>query len=213
MRRLVQMMVIFVVSSGPVYAERLWTHASSRLVHLAQEDSMAAVTAVHEAGHIVANKYLKTGLIFSGLGIGSGAQRGSAVTFFEISEESVSSILRSSPVRLLVRRAAVLMAGGIAERAFLMSVADNRRLARFAGRSLQRSLFDSDDRSQVEHILGRQYDLRLSADLRASAERLAQQIVSGRREEIQMSAILILENRSQSSRCTSVIRRLLGPQR
>ncbi len=188
-------------------ADVLWGPVSRRLVHLAQENPRAAIAAIHEAGHIVVNQYLATGMDVSTLDLDR-MSRGFGATRFELSDEVLSKLaLGSLPHRLAVRRVAVLQAGDLTERAFLLSVLQDRRLGAVALRSLRGNSASESDRAQATRILRRLVGLGPSRVLERRAERMASTIVLRHQAEIEAKATWILEQYARRGRsCVDEIR-------
>lgn len=216
MRALLGFILILASSSPRISAsEILWGSVSRRLVHLAQENPWAAIAAVHEAGHIVVNQYLATGMDVSSLDLDKMAH-GFAATRFELSEESLSRLaLGSIPHRLAIRRVAVLQAGDLAERAFLLSALQERRLGPMAVRALRSTSSADSDRAQAARILRRTVGFSPSRVLERRAEKMASMIILRHQNEIEMKATWILEQYFQRGRsCKDQIRFLfLGRKR
>jgi hypothetical protein len=201
---------VFILVSSSVQAsasEVLWGSVSRRLVHLAQENPRAALTAIHEAGHIVVNQHLATGMEVSTLDLDR-MSRGFGATRFELSEEALSKLaLGSLPHRLAIRRVAVLLAGDLSERAFLLSVLQERRLGPMALKALRSESASESDRAQAARILRRAVGFSPSRVLERRAEKMASMIILRHQQEIEMKATWILEQYGRRGRsCADQIR-------
>ncbi len=208
MRSLVGFILILISNTTLASASGVvWGSVSRRLVHLAQEDPWAAVAAIHEAGHIVVNQHLATGTDVSTLDLDR-MSRGFGATRFELSDEALSKLaLGSLPHRLAVRRVAVLQAGDLAERAFLISVLQDRRLGPVALKALRSTRASDSDREQAAGILRRVVGFGPSRILERRAERMASTIVLRHQAEIETKATWILEQYARRGRsCVDEIR-------
>jgi hypothetical protein len=194
MRSLVGFILILISNTTLASASGVvWGSVSRRLVHLAQEDPWAAVAAIHEAGHIVVNQHLATGMDVSTLDLDR-MSRGFGATRFELSDEALSKLaLGALPHRLAIRRVAVLQAGDLAERAFLLSVLQERRLGPVALKALRSTRASESDREQAAGILRRVVGFGPSRVLERRAEKMAGMVILRHQKEIEMKATWILE--------------------
>jgi len=194
MRSLVGFILTLISSTTLASAsEVVWGSASRRLVHLAQENPWAAVAAIHEAGHIVVNQHLATGMDVSALDLDR-MSRGFGATRFELSDEALSKLaLGALPHRLAIRRVAVRQAGDLAERAFLVSVLEERRLGPVALKALRSTRASESDREQAAGILRKVVGFGPSRVLERRAAKMAGMVILRHQKEIEMKATWILE--------------------
>lgn len=192
----------------PLLAEELlFQRPSSRLVHLAQEDFLLARTAVHEAGHIVTAKHMALGINPLAIELELGRSRGHGRALFDWTDQSLSRVADADSESLLIRRIAFLMAGQVAEEAFLMGLRGNRRLSTRAQKALLAGEGVHQDRAMIDNLLGGSKNLSESIGLKMKAEMLAKQVVKRHSEEIERLSVSILERRTKATRnsCSRVL--------
>ncbi|MGA0164643.1 MAG: hypothetical protein ACO3LE_10450, partial [Bdellovibrionota bacterium] len=109
---------------------------------------------------------------------------------------------------LLIRRVAFLMAGQVAEEAFLMGLKGSRRLSTRAQKALISGEGVHQDKAAIDKILGGSKDLSQLIELKMRAENLAKQVVKRHSMEVERLSVSILERRTKSTRnsCSRVLR-------
>lgn len=192
----------------PLLAEELlFPRLSSRLVHLAQEDFLLARTAVHEAGHIVTAKHMALGINPLAIELELGRSKGHGRALFDWTDQSLSRVADADSEGLRIRQIAFLMAGQVAEEAFLMGLRGNRRLSTRAQKALLSGEGVHQDKVMIDKILGRSKDLSQLIEHKIRAENLAKQVVKRHSEEIERLSVSILERRTKATRnsCSRVL--------
>ena len=195
----------------PALAEELLLQRlSSRLVHLAQEDFLLARTAVHEAGHIVAARHMALGINPLAIELELGRSRGHGRALFDWTDQSLSSVADADSESLRIRQIAFLMAGQVAEEAFLMGLRGNRRLSTRAQKALISGQGVDQDKAMIDNLLGGSKNLSKLIGLKMKAEMIAKQVIKSHSAEIQRLSISILERRTKATRnsCSRVLRLL-----
>jgi len=201
--------VLILAVIKPAFAEELlFQRLSSRLVHLAQEDFLLARTAVHEAGHIVAARHMALGINPLSIELELGRSRGHGRALFDWTEQSLSRVADADSESLLIRRVAFLMAGQVAEEAFLMGLKGSRRLSTRAQKALISGEGVHQDKAAIDKILGGSKDLSQLIELKMRAENLAKQVVKRHSMEVERLSVSILERRTKATRnsCSRVLR-------
>lgn len=200
-------LIIFAALKPAVAEEILFQRPPSRLVHLAQEDFVLARTAVHEAGHIVAARHMTLGIIPRSVELELGRSKGHGRVFFDWTEQSLSRVADADSESLRIRRVAFLMAGQVAEEAFLMGLKGNRRLATRAQKALISGQGVDQDKAMIDNLLSGSKNLSQLITLKMKAEMLAKQVIKSHSTEVHRLSVSILERRKKATRnsCSRVL--------
>ncbi|MGA0164522.1 MAG: hypothetical protein ACO3LE_09830, partial [Bdellovibrionota bacterium] len=173
---------------------------------------LLARTAVHEAGHIIAARHMALGINPLSVELELGRSKGHGRALFDWTDQSLSRVANADSESLRIRRIAFLMAGQVAEEAFLMSLKGNRRLSIRAQKALISGEGVHQDRAMIDKILGGSKDLSQLIELKMKAEMLAKQVIKSHSAEIQRLSVSILERRTKATRnsCSRVLQILFN---